>query len=90
MKTQQQRSAERKKRDKADYLACMERDNWTCRRCGKASMATTQMHHAKRKHLHVRHDAQWHYALCYSCHDDAHRQVAAWDDWMKNNPNEVI
>jgi len=86
MKTQQQRSRERKKRDKADFCACMEREDWTCQRCGKIA---SQMHHSKRKHLHVRHDPQHHYALCYPCHDYAHKYVADWNEWAEANPNEV-
>jgi hypothetical protein len=85
MATQKQRSDARKRRDKADFHACMEREYDICQRCGAIA---TQMHHGKRKHLHVRHDPQWHYALCYPCHDWAHRNVAAWDSWMADHPND--
>jgi len=86
MKTQQQRARERKKRDKADYLACMELNDFTCQRCGAPA---TQHHHGKRKHAHVRHDPQWHYCLCFTCHDWSHKHVADWNEWMEANPNEV-
>jgi 5-methylcytosine-specific restriction endonuclease McrA len=85
MSTQAQRARQRKKRDKADHLACMERADHTCQRCGSPA---TQTHHGKRKHAHVRHDRRYHYALCYECHTWAHRYVAAWDEWMNDNPNK--
>jgi len=83
-RTQRQRSAARKRQDKIDYQNCMERENWICQRCGAPA---NQHHHGKRKHAHVRHDPRWHYALCFDCHDWSHKNVAAWYEFMENNPN---
>ena len=85
MKTQKQRSAERRRKDREDYKACMERESWVCQRCGAPA---TQMHHGKRKHLLTRHYRKFHYALCFPCHDWAHRNVAWWNQWMNDNPNK--
>jgi len=86
-KTQAQRKRERDKRDREDFDRCMEREDHICQRCGAQA---TQMHHGKRKHdPRIRHDPRWHYALCMPCHDWSHRNVAAWLEWMENNPNEV-
>lgn len=85
MKTQRQRAAATKRRDKEDFLACMERENNICQRCGALA---TQLHHGKRKHAHVRHDRRFHYALCFECHDWSHRNVADWYDFMEENPND--
>lgn len=84
-KSQQSRARERKKRDRQDWIDCSEKVY--CQACGALG---TQLHHGKRKHdPRIRHDKRWHYWLCMLCHDKAHRQVAWWNEWMENNPNEV-
>ena len=85
MKTQKQRAAARKKRDREDFEACMDKNDGICQMCQGAA---TQMHHGKRKHLDVRHDPRWHYAVCYDCHVFAHANVAEWIKFMEANPND--
>ena len=80
MKTQKQRSAERKRKDKADFLACMEKNNGQCEVCGGVA---TQMHHGRTKRLDLRHNPVHHVAVCYTCHTWFHRNPADGREWLE-------
>lgn len=80
-KTKRQRTAETRKRDKADSIACAERAGDRCEACGEWSGydATSEfrgsMHHDYRKstHPHLRHVTANHFWVCHHCHEWMHR-----------------
>jgi hypothetical protein len=85
MKTQRQRSQERKKRDLQDSIRAAERANSHCERCGKFTLyiAGTPFnpsnHHDYRKNNYpeLRHNPENHHYLCHDCHQWAHENVQA-------------
>ena len=81
MKSQRQRSAARKRRDRQDHFACQERESYRCQRCGAMS---TQTHHAARKYPSVRHNHRWHIACCEPCHTWFHANPNAEREWLQH------
>jgi len=80
MKTQRQRSAARKRQDKADFEACMEREDWICQRCGSVA---TQVHHCRSKRIDLRHEPKHHIAVCYPCHIWFHANPKDGREWLE-------
>ncbi len=61
-------------------LRVFERDNWTCRNCGRKDK-TLNAHHV---HYHPYAEGPWDYdtetiiALCSDCHSDEHTELSAY------------
>lgn len=74
MLTQRQRSAKRRRLDKADAIACAERALNRCEVCGQyAKYPWGELHHARRKRTEAdRRNRDWHVWLCRACHRRAH------------------
>lgn len=80
-KTQRQRSAETKLRDKADSMACRERANNRCEICGVWCQENGSMHHINRKATsEIRHDSRYHAWLCWYHHRDIHDKPADYQE----------
>jgi 5-methylcytosine-specific restriction endonuclease McrA len=81
--TQNARRRQTRKRDAEDHRTCMEREYYVCQRCGARA---TQTHHrmSKSRRPDLRHDPQYHAALCYECHVYAHSHPRDFNEWFDN------
>lgn len=79
----------KKKIDKLWSKAVRERDNYTCRKCGKYHKQTQAAHIFGRSRMSTRYDMDNGITLCYYCHIHwAHRNIFDFADWVEEQLGE--